>query len=248
MPPWASGWNWPALCRCAWGESRTEAEGAGRSGSAAVGKNAVARAIASAAGRTYHEPVSQSSVVSTAESHPLIYRIDAANRIVWVNDAWSEFARANHGESVMPAQILGHDLLASFADGTVRELYATMIRHVRSGKTVSFDYRCDAPDRRRTFNMEIRPGSDGEVEFVSTLLHETPRAPVILLKPGVPRDKERFIRLCSWCQSVAMPDGRWLPVEEAVGALHLLEAAVLPRITHGMCEACHERMEAALGA
>ena len=163
-----------------------------------------------------------------------------------MNDAWSEFAGANHGEQVMPARIMGQDLLMSLADGTVRELYATMIRHVRTGKTVRFDYRCDAPDRRRTFAMEIRLKPDGEVEFVSTLLHETPRAPVILLKPGVPRDKERFIRLCSWCQSVALPDGRWLPVEEAVAELHLLEAAVLPLITHSMCPACHDRMEAAL--
>jgi hypothetical protein len=192
--------------------------------------------------------VSQSPVVPLSESHPLIYRIDAANRIVWVNEAWSEFALANHGRSVMPSQILGQDLLASFADGTVRQLYATMIQHVRSGKNVRFDYRCDAPDKRRTFSMEIRPRPDGEVEFVSTLRHEAPRAPVVLLKSGMPRDQERFIRLCGWCQCVAMPDGRWLPVEEAVSALHLLEAAVLPRITHGMCPACHERMEAAFRA
>ncbi len=211
-------------------------------------KNAAARAIASAVSRRYRGPVSQSSVVSSPESRPLVYRIDAANRIVWVNEAWSEFARANHGESVMPAQILGHDLLTSFADGTVRQLYANMIQHVRTGRTVRFDYRCDAPDKRRTFTMEIRPRPDGEVEFLSSLRHETPRAPVVLLKPGMPRDKERFIRLCGWCQCVAMPDGRWLPVEEAVVELHLLEVAVLPRITHGMCPACHERMEATLRA
>lgn len=192
--------------------------------------------------------MSQSSAVPSAKSCPLIYRIDAANRIVWVNDAWSDFAEANNGASVMPAQIMGHDLLASFADGTVRQLYAAMIKHVRSGKTVRFDYRCDAPDKRRTFTMEIRLRPDGEVEFVSSLQHEAQRAPVVLLQSGIPRDKERFIRLCGWCQCVAMPDGRWQPVEEAVVALHLLEVAVLPRITHGMCPACHERMEATLRA
>jgi hypothetical protein len=176
----------------------------------------------------------------------LIYRIDAANRIVWVNDAWTEFACANHGESVMPAEILGQDLLASFTDRTVRELYVSILRHVRSGKTVRFDYRCDAPDWRRTFTMEIRPCADLEVEFVSTLRHEAARTPVVLLKFGVPRDKDRFIRLCSWCQSVAMPDGSWLAVEQAVARLHLLEAAVLPLITHGMCPVCHDRMESTL--
>lgn len=228
--------------------SKAKGKVSGRFDPATAGKNVLADPVASAGFQRYHDAVSQSSVVTSPGPHPLIYRIDATNRIVWVNDAWSEFAQANHGESVMPAHIIGHDLLASFADGTVRQLYATMIQHVRSGKSVRFDYRCDAPDKRRTFTMEIRPQSDGQVEFVSTLRRETPRVPLMLLKHGMPRDKERFIRLCGWCQCVAMPDGSWLPVEEAVAVLHLLEAVVLPRITHGMCPACYGRMEAALRA
>ncbi len=102
----------------------------------------------------------------------LVYRIDGANRITWVNDRWSGFARANGGEGLLPEQILGHDLTTSLADPTVRQLYATMIQQVRAGKFVRFDYRCDAPDKRRTFTMEIRRRPDGEVEFSSTLRHE----------------------------------------------------------------------------
>lgn len=186
-------------------------------------------------------------------SHPtsplcLIYRIDAANRITWVNDAWSEFARANDGESLLPGEVLGCDLLASFADSTVRELYATLIRHARAGKPVRFDYRCDAPDKRRTFSMEIRLRSDGEVEFASTLLLEVARPAVALLRPEAPRVQDRFIRMCSWCQNVALSSGAWVPVEEAVVRLNFMEADRLPLITHTMCDACHERVMNALAA
>jgi hypothetical protein len=177
-----------------------------------------------------------------AGSGPLIYRIDATNRLTWVNAAWVGFARANGGEDVMPAKILGQDLLAAFADPTIRSLYDTMIRRARAGHPVRFDYRCDAPDRRRTFTMEIRPGPGGEVEFCSTLLREEPRPPVVLLQPGQPRDPERFVRVCSWCQKIALPDGRWVEVEHAIAEQRLLETERQPRQTHGLCEACHRQI------
>lgn len=174
-------------------------------------------------------------------SNPLVltYQIDAANRISHVNAAWSEFARSNHGEAVMPERVLGHDLLDSIADITVRELYSRMIELVRSGQTVRFHYRCDAPDRRRTFEMEIRPLIAGAVEFVSTFQHEEPRPSVAVLESGRPRDG-RLLLICSWCQQVALPDRSWAPVELAVEILHLLEAETFPQLTHGMCEQCHE--------
>jgi hypothetical protein len=191
--------------------------------------------------------VSQPNPDPATAGASLVYRIDGANRITWVNDRWSGFARANGGEGLLPEQILGHDLTTSLADPTVRQLYATMIQQVRAGKFVRFDYRCDAPDKRRTFTMEIRRRPDGEVEFSSTLRHEEPRPAVALLKPDAPRDQERFVRMCSWCQNVALPSGDWVPVEEAVQALNLMEADRLPRITHTMCGPCHARAMSSLG-
>lgn len=167
----------------------------------------------------------------------LIYRIDAGDRISHVNPAWSEFARDNQGEAVMPGKVLGKNLLLAMTDQTVRELYVQMIRRARAGAIVRFHYRCDAPDRRRTFEMQIRPLVDGEVEFASTLRHEEPREPVALLQAGQVRD-DRLLRVCSWCQKVALPESTWVPVEEAVEVLQLLEADKFPRLTHGICEPC----------
>lgn len=177
----------------------------------------------------------------------LVYRIDAANRITWVNKAWTEFARANHGESVMPEQVIGCDLLTSLGDGTVRELYSTMVQHARNGRVVRFDYRCDAPDKRRMFSMEILSRSDGEVEFVSELKREEPRPSVPLLEKHRRRNRVP-IRICSWCQRVALPDGQWREVEEAVIALHLLESVEMPAITHGICRDCFDRVSTAIAS
>lgn len=169
---------------------------------------------------------------------PLVYRIDAANRLTWVNPAWVAFARANHGEAMVPEKILGQDLLAALADTTIRLLYQTMIQRARGGSRVCFEYRCDAPDRRRTFQMEIQSRPGNEVEFRSTLVHEERRPLVELLQPGRSRDPERFVRVCSWCQRIALPDRSWVEVEQAVATLEIFKTERLPRLTHGICETC----------
>jgi hypothetical protein len=175
-------------------------------------------------------------------SQALTYRIDAHDRISHVNAAWSEFARNNQGVELLPEHVLGRSLMFSIADATVRELYVLMIRRVRAGTPVRFQYRCDAPDRRRTFEMELRLHARGEVEFVSTLLHEEPRPFVALLAKGRARD-DRLLRICSWCQRAALPNGTWVPVEAAVETGHLLEAETFPRLTHGICPACNAKWE-----
>lgn len=191
--------------------------------------------------------MSQPDSVSVDSISALVYRIDGANRITWVNETWNEFARANNGEALLPGAVIGLDLFASLSDPTVRELYAAMIRQVRAGGKVRFDYRCDAPDKRRTFTMEIRSRPDAEVEFVSTLRREESRSSITLLEPETPRDDERFIRMCSWCQDVSLPSGAWVPVEEAVRQLNFMEVDRLPRITHTMCQPCYLRVMSDLG-
>ena len=175
----------------------------------------------------------------------LVYRIDADNRITWVNAAWIEFARNNQGESVMPEHVLGQDLFASIADHALKQIYRTIIERVRAGAAVNFSYCCDAPDKRRVFDMEVHLLPDGGEEFISTLKHEEARPSVAILEPGGVRSKE-LIRVCSWCQKVAMPDARWLPVEEAVVELRLMEALQLPAISHGICAPCQAAMMAKL--
>ncbi len=153
-----------------------------------------------------------------------------------------DFALENQGRSVMPDRVLGRELWTCVTDQTVREVYHRLLKRARAGYPVEFSYRCDAPDWRRTFGMSIRGLPRGEVEFVSTLLHAEAREPVRLLEPGHVRDEARVVRICSWCEKAARPDNRWVPVEEAVAAQHLLEGEKLPQVTHGICQECMDRM------
>lgn len=176
----------------------------------------------------------------------LVYRIDAAGNLTFVNDAWSKFARDNHGETVLPEQVLGRSLMASLAGATIRELYLRMIQRARAGVPVRFQYRCDAPAKRRVFEMNIRGLAGGAVEFTSALLQEETRPPVALLEANRPRD-DRLLLMCSWCQQVAVAEGRWEPVETAVTTLGLMEAETLPDVTHGICPPCAKKMRASIG-
>lgn len=170
----------------------------------------------------------------------LVYRIDRSDRICAVNEAWRKFALENDGAEIVAEKIIGADLWSCIADASTCELYRRLTARVRGGQPVQFQYRCDAPAVRRTFRMTIEARLDGEVEFASELLKSETRPAVALLDRRTPRN-ETFVRICSWCQLVAVDREEWVPVEEAVERLRLFEAETLPALTHGMCAACGEK-------
>jgi len=140
------------------------------------------------------------SLISTTEQLlSLVYRIDAKNQISSVNEAWKKFASENSGDAGLPGEVWGSDLIDSISDHTTKELYLSMIRQVRQEHQVEFQYRCDAPDKRRLFSMRITRTPGGEVEFVSTLWNEKIRRSVSCLESDQPRS-DAFLRVCRGCQ------------------------------------------------
>lgn len=171
----------------------------------------------------------------------LNYRIDAEDRVIGVNDAWGEFAAANDGGEVIAEKVIGRPLWDFVSGEGIAELYWQMIRRAREGHAVEFTYRCDAPEWRRLFRMTVQSHAHGVVEFRSVLEWEEQRPKVQLLDCHQARD-ERWTRVCSWCQNVAVSDDAWLPVEEAVARLELLATETMPKLTHGICPACRAGM------
>lgn len=188
-------------------------------------------------------------MATTAESTALTlhYRIDAEDRVIRVNEAWREFAEANEGDDVVAEKVIGRSLWDFVSGEGIAELYWQMIQRARAGHPVEFTYRCDAPEWRRLFRMTVRAHEHGEVEFRSVLEWEEPRPKVRLLDCHQVRD-ERWTRVCSWCQQVAMADDTWVPVEEAVARLDLLAAESMPKLTHGICPTCRAGMMTKLQA
>lgn len=168
----------------------------------------------------------------------LEYRIDAFDRLVAVNEAWDRFANANGGGAIGSQHICGRRLLDFVSDDAVRAIYAAIIKEARANRPVCFNYRCDAPEWRRDFRLEVSGGPQQEVQFVSTLLREERRAPLPIF--AAPRSPRGLVRMCSWCHAVAMEPGAWQPLETA-----LVDGAVLEPcagVSHGICPSCADKM------
>jgi hypothetical protein len=179
----------------------------------------------------------------------LVYLLDADDRIVGVNDAWSAFALANAGDpSLQPPAILGRPLWEQVTDETTRQLYARLLERVRAGAAPPpIRIRCDSPGERRLLEMTLVARPAGAIEVRTRAIRLERRATVELLDREA-RRSERLLAICSWCGRIPSEGGaRWLEVEEAVSALGLFEGDALPRLSHGICEDCRKRVEEALG-
>jgi hypothetical protein len=172
------------------------------------------------------------------------YRVNDRDEIVFVNQAWDRFALANSGEHVTTPQVLGRPLWGFITDPTTRALYRDILARVRRGRSVRFVLRCDSPECRRLLEMEVSRGPDEVTDFRVHTLSQEAREPQPLLDSDRPHSEE-LLRVCGWCRRVDA-GGRWAEVEEAVSLLGLFERALLPGVTHGMCDDCYSRMVATM--
>ena len=176
------------------------------------------------------------------------YRVDRNNVVISVSDNWETFAADNCGNaSAMPEHVLGKPLEDAIADDDTRALYELVLNSVRRhNRPVVFEFRCDAPGERRFCEMRITPGDNGAVDFESTINRTELREPAILLQAEAPRSEKDFVKVCSACGRVPDEKGRWMELEQAIRHLNLTGRERMPRISHGLCEACHHRVLEAL--
>lgn len=175
----------------------------------------------------------------------LFYNIDAADRLSSIAGAWAEFADANGGYDLSPDAILGRSLWDFVSDATVLGVYGSILTRVRQGRgPIGFQFRCDAPERRRLMRMDISNIAEG-VQFAVTMVREELRNPVVLLDSGYPRTADMMLS-CGWCMRIKVGDD-WLEPEDAVNALGLFEGVPVPRLSHGMCARCHQQMLDVMG-
>ena len=169
-----------------------------------------------------------------------IYRIDEADRIVYVNGAWDEFAMENSSPEVASAKVLNRVIWEFLGDPTVESIYRKILERVREGNHASFVFRCDAPERMRRLRMSISPMPDGLVEFRTETIEMAPRLSIPLLNVDSPRPSELLVA-CGWCSKIRINE-RWLEVENAVNNLLLFDRMAVPRLSHGICDLCYDEM------
>ena len=168
------------------------------------------------------------------------YMIDADDRIVYVSDGWWFFAEENGaGADCYPPQLMGRSLWNFIAGEETRQLYRILIAKTRSDKaTVQIPIRCDSPDLRRQIMIDLKSVGDGHIEFLCRTLRVEARAPVDLLRSG-PARSDQLIRICSFCKKIAVSAEEWIDTERAIERMALFSAAMLPRLSHRVCPACH---------
>jgi hypothetical protein len=101
-----------------------------------------------------------------------------------------------------------------------------------------------APLVRRFLELTITPrGNSGFLVASTTIRSE--RCPAVALLASDRPHSEAPLSVCGWCRRVDL-GSRWCEAEEALSVLRLFEHDLLPLVTHGMCEACYDRVNAML--
>jgi len=170
------------------------------------------------------------------------YELDREDRISWVNEAWSEFARDNEAQHLVDS-VIGTPIWRWVAGEEVRQLYQLLFSRVRNaGGTTRLPFRCDSPDLRRFMELDISSLPGDGLRCSAQLERVEPRRPLWFLDPGAPRSEElqwseEVLGICSCCKRVRVDEELWLEPEEAASALRLLEDPPVA-ISHTICVDC----------
>jgi hypothetical protein len=180
----------------------------------------------------------------TDRTPAVVYRVDRADTIEFVNDAWARFARANDAAQLAEG-VLGASLWDYIAGDDVAQLYRDLLARVRMAAVcVEFPFRCDSQQRRRDMHLILAPLEDRKVEFRAVLKSERPHAsPIHLLGPGPATTSDSFVTMCAWCKATKV-DGEWVALEEAVQRTPYMLQHPFPSLSHGICDSCAKTYQA----
>lgn len=179
-------------------------------------------------------------------SEPTRYEIGPDDRITRVDARFEAFARENDAPELARSAV-GTVLWEHVSGAGVTALYRQFFERVREdARTIHIPFRCDAPDLRRFMSLVMGPGSGaGEVSFEARLVRSETRERVALWDVDALRDEESLLPVCAWCKRVRV-EATWIDAERAVTRLRLFERALVPGVTHGVCDECARRMDGLL--
>jgi hypothetical protein len=173
----------------------------------------------------------------------LTYKINKDDEIIYISSGWDNFALENSAEENKEKHVLGKKLWNFISDPETCQIYMMLVEKVRRTKSaLKVPFRCDSAEFRRFLYMEIKEDENLNIEFSSVLEKIEKREKVRLLEANIERSSD-FIRICSWCKKVYLPDDdKWVEVEEAVKKMNLFDKKVLPMLTHTMCDNCFKEL------
>ena len=161
------------------------------------------------------------------------YYLDDADRIVEFGPGWPD---AN-------AEYIGRPVWDILYGTTIRLIYAKIFERVRAtGAAASVDIRCDQPNQLIALRLAVTHTEDGLLRVGIDPVREAATEYRPLWDPDAVRSGQN-VRACSWCQSIQVGEGEWLPFVEAVRRIGLLQANTPPEISHGICDGCLDMLD-----
>ncbi len=192
--------------------------------------------------------VGNTSVCSMpTDTRQFVYRVDANDKIVSVNDAFLAFGDENSLPDARPEAFIGKSIWDFITDHTTRHLYQVAFDQVRRlQKSIALPFRCDSPAQRRHMRIQISCMTQGALQATSWIVHieDTTRKPLLETPPS---HGDELLKMCSWCKRVLVKD-QWLDLEDAVDILSLFSGGKLPNISHCACQPCASEVKQILEA
>lgn len=159
--------------------------------------------------------------------------IDPRGTILWVNEAWHQFARANGGQDIPTRFGRGASYLEPIADA-IRGFFETAFSWaLTTGKPFEHDYECSSPDLFRRFHMRALPvRGQGLVLEHSLVVEQAHDRVAVVPDDSVHVGTDGFVRQCAHCRRVARASGAvwdWIPSWVRKPP---------PKTSHGLCSSC----------
>ena len=174
-----------------------------------------------------------------ASNPSVVYRVDATDRIVAVNDEWRAFAEAN--DSAGLADPLGESLWQHIGDQGSRDLYTLLLTSIRvSGRSVTYPYRCDSPTLRRLMEMSVFPVDDGALDFSSRVVSTEPLPHAVMFGQSLPYSIGR-VDVCGNCRKVRDRD-RWSDVIDLFRRGRITARRNTFTAMYRICPDCHDSL------
>ena len=172
---------------------------------------------------------------------PVIYKVDADDRLCDINPTFLDFAHDNEMR-MDQSHLLGMSLWSFIADPQTVALYRSLLSQVRDeNRRVHFAYRCDSPDLKRFMHMVVTPFEDGAVSFENRIQRVEPQNPKLVFDARrIGRHKP--LRVCSICRSVERSDGDWISVSDAFAKGMITENEHRVAVIYKVCPACERRV------
>lgn len=160
------------------------------------------------------------------------YVLSSDLRILQVNAAWDQFARANGGADLLARWVPGSSLLDAIADELKRFYRDGFARARESGERWEHDYECSSAVEFRKYRMIAYPLNASFVVTHALLVRGSHQGEALL--PSQDYEREGIVAMCSHCRRVrrvARPE-RWDWVPAYV-------AEPTHNISHGLCGPCY---------